>query len=156
VRYGTSLFINFSAFKRRLKLIEGHISTSSEEASLRREATTSQLVVPNGPTLLSNERRKATFQSREMTYLLDGGKHETAVKEKIAKLIENDEILRVSELNREDEILLRIGFQYMIYRERSLERGNCIFSDSFCRTMAKIKRTVELRSELQDPIAEVK
>lgn len=77
--------------------------------------------------LLVREREKASFDVRSMTYLLDGSKERTELKERIAKLIESDDILR----NRDESLYLpreksieyewrRVAHAIKIIRERNL------------------------------------
>lgn len=41
---------------------------------------------------LENERQRASFPVREMTYLIYGGKEKTELRERMQKLIENEEV----------------------------------------------------------------
>lgn len=46
------------------------------------------------PSPLDDERKRASFDARTMTYFLEGGKEKCLRKEKIRKYVEDDPIFR--------------------------------------------------------------
>ncbi len=56
-------------------------------------AQSAQIVDDSGTAeLLQEERKRASFDPRRLTYLLDGGKEKTERKEKIRQIVENDPV----------------------------------------------------------------
>eukprot|EP00127_Corallochytrium_limacisporum_P000176 Clim_evm37s6 gene=Clim_evmTU37s6 len=73
---------------------------------------------------LQNERAKATFNSRELTYVLDGGRENTEKIERIRRLVETDPVFY--KLDR-------------IFKSRK---------EHYVNNLAKVKRALELRFSL--------
>lgn len=76
---------------------------------------------------IAEERKNATFNVREMTYFLDGGKENTKRKELICQQIERDPILTVPN-----------------FFDMTIE-------ESRIKTMQQIRRMHEIRRQLKDP-----
>lgn len=71
---------------RRIKTVQDHLITPAAEADVARAETAAQ---EYGQTLnaemqtMADERKKSTFNVREMTYFLDEGRKNTEVKVRI-------------------------------------------------------------------------
>ncbi len=71
---------------RRIKTVQDHLITPASEADVVRAETAGQ---EYGQTLnaemqtMADERKKSTFNVREMTYFLDEGRQNTEVKVRI-------------------------------------------------------------------------
>ena len=67
-------------------------------ASIANHITSNSNLQPNpcsstseGP--LDHERKRATFDPRELTYILDGGQQITEIREVVGQVIQGDEVL---------------------------------------------------------------
>lgn len=91
--------------QRRLSTILTHLSVNENNAIDRHETSGKELAL-DYKQILVEERKKAPFDSKEINYLLDGGKDVTALKQKANKILEQDPILSQRYFGKtRDEIL---------------------------------------------------
>lgn len=79
-----------SAAKRLANIASHLVEEKVDELSQGLE--TVDVSAEKGP--LDDERKNPSFDIRELTYFLDGGKESTEMKEAMASVIENDPVLR--------------------------------------------------------------
>jgi hypothetical protein len=78
--------------QRRLLTILTHLSVN-ENTSIDRNETSGKELALDYKQILIDERKKATFDARQLNYLLDGGEDVTLLKQKANKILEQDPIL---------------------------------------------------------------
>lgn len=78
--------------QRRLLTILTHLSVN-ENNSIDRNETSGKELALDYKQILIDERKKTTFDIKQLNYLLDGGQDVTLLKQKANKILEQDPIL---------------------------------------------------------------
>jgi hypothetical protein len=98
--------------QRRLNTILTHLGVNNE-GHIEGHETSGKEAELDYKQILIDERKKATFDIKQLNYLLDGGADVTALKQKANRMVEQDPILSQRYFGKTRDEILQLYVSYI-------------------------------------------